>query len=75
MKFIVRLLIGKEIDVSKINHLKYYLTPNVVWRTVTRPEQNRTVLSTSAITKGLSPKHMGPLRMNGMDRVPPNIIR
>lgn len=52
-----------------------YLTPNVDCNKVTTPETKSIVLSTSLMARVLLPKHIGPLRMKGMDKVPPSIVR
>ena len=52
-----------------------YLTPNVDCSKVTRPDTKNMVLSTSLMASVLFAKHIGPLRINGMAKVPPNMVR
>ena len=64
-----------DLDVS-CDYLNFqYLTPKVHWRKVISPETKKVVLSTSLMTSVLFAKHMGPLRMNGTAKVPPNMVK
>ena len=52
-----------------------YLTPNVDCSKVTSPDTKKMVLNTSLVASVLFVKHIGPLRINGMANVPPNMVK
>ena len=64
-----------ELDLSGDYLNLQYLTPKVHCNKVTSPETKKVVLSTSLVTSVLFAKHIGPLRMKGTAKVPPNMVK
>ncbi len=55
--------------------LRTYLTPNVDCRRVVNPDTKNIVFNTLLMMIGLSAKHRGTERTNGIPNVAPNIVR